>query len=250
LCKRFCLDLTISDNSDTLLFNDENLVKIEQCTTFRELFKLLRQHWSWKEYCILKHIISESNSKEARDELSKYEKVMSSYVGLQLISQTFLPEELPHDYVKMIVIIEKPYKEIKFKEYTKIRDFVLEHMDVKPYITHPYVKFLFSSVHVEWFVPKYAVPYMVKMARKNIEKFIKNVFIYIQIGVAVILDVQKDKVSIAFCASLCMVVGEGGVSVHGLVKLIGSVAYGNNTVLDHVAVTYKLHPSNRAMHNL
>ena len=159
-------------------------------------FGLLRQHWSWKEYCILEHIINESNSKEARDELSKYEKIMSSYFGVKLISDRFLPEELPQDYVKMIVIIDKPYKEMKFEEYIKIRDFIFEHMDVKPYVAHPYVKFLFSSVHLEWFVLQLAVPHMVKMARKNIEIFIKNAFIYIQVGVAVILDTQKEKVSL------------------------------------------------------
>jgi len=194
LCKRICLDLKISDDSESLLFNDEQLEKIEQCTTFHELFRLLRQHWSYKEYCILEHIISESNSQEARDELNKYETVMSSYAGLQLISDNFAPEKLSPDYVKMIIVIDKPYKEMTLTECTKIRDFIFKHMDVKPYIALPYIKFLFSSVHLEWFVLQHAIPHMIRMAQKNIEAFIKNKYIYIQIGVAVILDNQKEKV--------------------------------------------------------
>ena len=191
LCKRFCLDLPISNNSDTLLFNDEQLLKIEQCKTFQELFRLLHQHWSWREYCILKHIISESNSKEAKDELEKHEKIMSSYAGLQLISDNFLPEELPHNYVKMIVVIEKPYKEITMKEYVEIQDFIFKHMDVKPYIAHPFIKFLFSSLHLEWFVLHHAIPHMTKMGHKNISVFAEKSITYIKIGKGVIVDTIK-----------------------------------------------------------
>jgi len=191
LCKRLCIDFTISDNCDTLLFNDEQLQKIEQCKTFRELFKLLRQYWNWREYYILKEIISESNSKEARDELEKYEKIMSSYAGLQLISDNFLPEELPNDYVKMIIIIEKPYKELTLKECGEIRDFIIKHMDVKPYIAHPFIKFLFSSLHLEWFVLHHAIPHLAKMARKNMHVFAERSIFYIQIGKEVVLDTNK-----------------------------------------------------------
>jgi len=202
LCKRLCLDFTISDNSDTLLFNDEQLLKIEQCKSFRELFKLLRQHWSWREYYILKEIISESNSKEARDELEKYEKIMSSYAGLQLISEKFLPEDLPQDYVKMIIIIEKPYKELTLKECGEIRDFIFKHMDVKPYVAHPFIKFLFSSLHLEWFVLHHAIPYMTKVAHKNIHVFVEKSVSYIQVGKEVILDTQKVCVCIYYCVCL------------------------------------------------
>lgn len=164
-----------------------NVLHFENC--------LLRKYWSYKEYCILEHIISESESEEARDELDKYEKVMSSYAGLQLISETFSPEKLPNDYVKMIVIIDKPYKKMELGEFTKIRNFIFEHLNVKRHISLPFVKFLFSSLHLEWFVPQRAVPHMVRMAQKNVEKLIINSVIYIQIGAAVILDDQKTKVS-------------------------------------------------------
>ena len=187
-CKRFCLDLTISDNSDVLLFNDEQLKKIKECTSFRELFELLRQHWSWKEYCILEHIISESESKEAKDELEKYEKLMSSYFALQIIADNFSPNELPNEYAKMTITIEKPYKELTLQNFTELREFIFKQMDVKPYIAHPFIKFLFSSLHLEWYVLQQAVPHMIKMSYKNIGRLKEYSVVYIKIGEEMILD--------------------------------------------------------------
>ena len=187
-CKRFCLDLTISDNSDLHLFEDQQLKKIKECASFRELFELLRLHWNWNQYCILEHFISESESKEAEDELEKYKKLMSSYCGLQLVSAKFLPNELPDEYIKMTIIVEKPYKEFTIENFMKIKDFIFDQMDVKPYITHPFIKFLFSSLHLEWYVIKRAAPHMIKMSYKNIEKLKKISVVHIQIGEAKILD--------------------------------------------------------------
>ena len=187
-CKQFCLYLTISDNSDILLFNDEQLKRIRECTSFRELFKLQRQHWSWKGYCILEHIISESESKEAKDELEKYEKMMSSYFALQIIADNFSPNELPNEYVKMTIIIEKPYKELTLQNFTDLREYIFKLMDVKPYIAHPFIKFLFSSLHIEWYVLQQAVPHMIKMSYKNIGRLKEYSVVYIKIGEEMILD--------------------------------------------------------------
>ena len=187
-CKRFCLDLTISDNYDVLLFNDEQLKKIKGCVSFRELFELLRQHWSWKEYCILEHIINESESQDAKDELEKYEKMMSSYFGLQILADKFSPSELPNEYIKMTIIIEKPYKELTPQNFIEVRDFIFKQMDVKPYIAHPFIKFLFSSLHLEWYVLQQAVPHMIEMSYENIERLKEYSIVYIKIGEEIIVD--------------------------------------------------------------
>ena len=75
-CKRICSNLTIS-GSDSLLFNNQQLTEIDQCASFRQLFTLLRQHWNWKEYSILKKIIEISESDEAKTYLEKYQKVLT-----------------------------------------------------------------------------------------------------------------------------------------------------------------------------
>ena len=187
-CKRFCLDLKISDDSDVPLFNDEQLKKINKCKSFRQLFALLRQHWGWKEYCILEHIISQSESKEAKDELEKYKKIMSSYFGLQLVADNFSPNELPDEYVKMTIIVEKPYKELTLQNFVELRDFIFSQMDVKPYIAHPFIKFLFGSLHLEWYILQQAVPHMVEISYKNIKKLKEYSIVYIKIDEEIILD--------------------------------------------------------------
>ena len=73
-CKRICSNLTIS-GSDSLLFNNQQLAEINDCASFHQLFTLLRQHWNWKEYSILKTIIEISESDEAKVHLEKYQKV-------------------------------------------------------------------------------------------------------------------------------------------------------------------------------
>lgn len=194
ICKRFCLDLTISDSSDILLFSDEQLKKVKKCKSFRKLFEILRQYWSWKEYCILEHIISQSESKEAKEELEKYEKMMSSYFGLQIIADNFSPNELPDEYIKMTIIVEKPYKELTLENFFELRDFIFSQMDVKPFIAYPFVKFLFSSLHLEWYVLQQAISHMMKMSYKNIEKLKGYSIVHIKIGEETILDnytVQK-----------------------------------------------------------
>ena len=73
-CKQICSNLTIH-GSDTLLFNNQQLAEINDCASFHQLFMLLRQHWNWKAYSILRMIIEKSESVEAKDHLEKYEKV-------------------------------------------------------------------------------------------------------------------------------------------------------------------------------
>lgn len=74
-CKRICHNLTIGGDSDALLFNNEQLSKINECSSFRELFTLLRQHWNWKEYSILESIIVKSESDDAMLALQRFKQV-------------------------------------------------------------------------------------------------------------------------------------------------------------------------------
>lgn len=56
--KCICCFLTISGNSDILLFNDEQREAIEECTTLRTLFtSKLRHCWKWNDIITLKKII-------------------------------------------------------------------------------------------------------------------------------------------------------------------------------------------------
>ena len=193
-CKEICSNLTISGNSDVLLFNNGQIAKINECLSFKELFSLLRQYWSWKEYSILKAIIAECDSQEADNELRKFEKLMGSYCGMKLISDNYSPSELPEHYVKLCIIIDKPYKNLTLEEFDELRTFIFEHLDVHRFIALPFIKFLFSSLHLEWYIPVQAVSHVIKMANQNKEPFIHRLITLIQVGRKTILDVQEKEI--------------------------------------------------------
>ena len=77
-CKRICCNLTVGGDSGALLFNNEQLSKIIECSSFRELFTLLRQHWNWKEFSILESIIVKSESDDAMFALQRFKQVKCS----------------------------------------------------------------------------------------------------------------------------------------------------------------------------
>ena len=193
LCKEICSNLTISD-SDILLFSDEQLDKINKCTSFQQLFTILRRHWSWKEYSILKTIITTCDSGEAEAEMDKFEKLMGSYCGMKLISESYSASELaefPENYVKLSITVDKPYKSLTLKDFYELRNFIFEHLEVKKYIALPFIKFLFSSLHLEWYIPIQAVSHIIKMAHLNKTALIQKSIVLIKIGDKSILDVHS-----------------------------------------------------------
>ena len=192
--KRFCSNLTISDNSDELLFNDDQLQNINTCAKFSELFVILRKHWSWKDYSILTHIISITGLEEAKVEAKLFEKRMASYQGMKIISENISPENISHDYIRLSIIIDKPYRELTRKNFTELQKFIFSNLDVKRYIALPFIKFLFRSLHLEWYVLKKAAAHMIKMAKLNEKVFVSNSVVFIQVDQLVVLDCKAAEV--------------------------------------------------------
>jgi len=185
--KRICLDLK-ANNTGELLFNDEQLQKISAFTTFNELFMMLRKYWSYTEYSILKQIIAIANLGDAKDELKRFEKRMGSIEGMKLISETILPEEITHEYVIMKVIIDKPYQELTLEEFTRVRNYIFDHLETKHYVALPHIKFLIGSLQLQWYVLKKAAPHMIKMAQHNEEIFVNNKVVFIQVDEFIVFD--------------------------------------------------------------
>lgn len=129
---------------------------------------------------------------------------MSSYCGLQLVADNFSPNELPVEYVKMAIIVEKPYKELTLEQFVELRDFIFKQMDVRPYIAHPFIKFLYSSLHMEWYILQQAVPHIIKMSFKNIKRLKEYSIVHIQIGEETVLDNYiVNKVKHIVCMYVC-----------------------------------------------
>ena len=189
--KRFCSNLTISDNFGELLFNDEQLQKIKACSTFSELFEILRKHWSYSDYSVLTHIITITNLKEAKDELKLFKTRMASFEGMKILSKDI---PLSAEYFKLSIIIDKPYRELTLHEYNELHAFVFKYLDIKHYTALPHVKFLHGSLHLEWHVLKKAAAHMIKMAKRNEKIFMSNSVVFIKIDQCVVFDyTTKDE---------------------------------------------------------
>jgi len=180
-----------------LIFDNDKLKEIKECSSFEELITSLRQHINWKEFSILNNIISKSGSAEAKAELEKFRQVMSSHMGMKVISQKFAPSDLPHNYFKMTFIIDKAYDDFTLGDFCNIREFICDHIDIYQYATWPYIKYLFGSIHLEWFVPVQAAAHIIKMVHQNETKLIENLVVYVQVGDKVALDLLGKSSSTA-----------------------------------------------------
>ena len=191
--KQLCSNLTVSDSFDELLFNDEQLQKINGCSTFSELFNILRKHWSYNDYSILKEILTLTNLKKAKDELQLFKTRMASYEGMKILSENIPTEAISPEYIRLKVTIDKSYREITLEDFTKLRDFVFKNLDIKYYTALPHIIFLIGSLHLEWYVLRKAAPHMIKMAKQNKEVFTSNSVAFIQVDQSIVLDsTNKD----------------------------------------------------------
>ena len=195
-CKQFCCTLKVSDESSELLFDDKQLKEINQCHAFQQLFTShLHFHLNWEQYFILESIIALTELKEAEDELDKYKKHMASKMGMKIISDTFSINDLPPNSIKLSIIVDKPYTKLTAGEYIELKDFICTTLKIQNYVTYPYIKFFFESLHLEWYIPVEAARYMIKTAASlNISLFHQQSVVSLKVGDAILFDCTVKQV--------------------------------------------------------
>ena len=185
-CKDYCLLLRISDSSSESLFSAEKTAKIKDCSNFKQLFEVVSFHMSWDEHSILTQIIDQCNSVEGQQEIVKFEKKMALSQGLQIISSTS-QQNLSEDFARFCIIINKPYKSVTVEEYTKVKAYIFSNLKTHAYVTVGFIRMLYHSLHIEWIVTTQAVPHMIKNACESKDLFIKNSYVFMLIGVEVVI---------------------------------------------------------------
>ena len=195
-CKQFCCALTVSDESSELLFDDKQLKEINQCHNFHQLFAShLHFHLNWEQYLILESIIALTELKEAEDELDKYKKYMASKMGMKIISDTFSIDDLPPNSIKLSIIVDKPYTKLTAGEYIELKDYMCRTLKMQNYVTYPYIKILFASLHLEWYIPVQAARYVIKTAASlNISLFLQQSVIILKVGDEILFDCTVKQV--------------------------------------------------------
>ena len=189
-CKNYCCSLRTSDNSDQPLFSFESISLIHECTDFSELLVLLSWHLSWDEHSILTHIVDKCQSVKAREEIENFDKKLAEISErLEITSST--PEyNLPPEFKKICVIINKPFKTLSKHRYEEIKEFVFRQLDTKLYVATSHIRVLYCPFYLEWYVCGQAVPYMINMAFQNKDAVVKEDFVFMQIGEATIFNNQ------------------------------------------------------------
>lgn len=203
-CKELCFYWEASDNANIPLFNTEKKSKINNCKDFKELFEIISEHICWDEHSILTQIIDECNSDEAKKEFTKYQRKGAISKSLEIISSN--ESYPPPGFEKFCVIIDKPYRQLTVEKYEETKEFIFKNLDTKLYCTNAYIRVLFDSLHLEWYVTTQAIPHMIKIALKRKNFFKENYFIFMKIGNEVIIDMHTEQtlaVSFIFMYILC-----------------------------------------------
>ena len=197
-----CSNLTIEENeenSDILLFTDQELDAIFKCTTIKVLFRSkLRHCWRWDKFSFLKYIVHAVGCTVSESLLEQYEQKLDGKMKLIEIYKSCQQENcnLPEGYEDMVAIISKKlFHLITKEEYDKIEQFTSKHCRVKPYVLFPFKRVLPSSLLIVWAIPSTAVSYMIDMATTNISNFIEQSFVYLKISSSEIINQMSCDVS-------------------------------------------------------
>ena len=190
-CKDYCLlNFKVSDSSSESLFSPEKTTKIKECSNFKQLFEIISEHTSWDEHSMLTHIAIQCESVEGQQEIEKFDKNLALFEGLQLISSTS-KQNMPKDFVKFCVIIKKSYRNITIKEYKKVKSYIFSNLETNSNVSVGFITLLYHSLHIEWLVTVQAVPHMIESAHQSKDIFIKENYVFMQIGSEVVIE---DKV--------------------------------------------------------
>ena len=196
-CKDYCLlNLKVSDSSNDSIFSAQKIDKIKECGSFKQLIEIISEYTSWDEHSILTHIALECESDKGQEEIEKFDKKLGMYEGLKMIACESSKQSFSEDFIKLCIIINKPYKSVTMKEYENVKAFICSNLKIIPSVISSFFMMLYHSLHIEWLVTVQAVSHMIKIAHQNKDLFIKEKFVYMQISSEVVIN---DEVRMYAC---------------------------------------------------
>ena len=196
LLKTMSSTLTIKGKSDIRVFSDSELEEIQTCDNIKTLLVLkLRHCYRWDDHSMLTVLMKNIKSEKCLKLLQLFEFKICSQIKLQEISVQVSQNssQFPENYHKMVAIVDKIFSDITKEEYDELKQFISQHCGVEPYVMSPFSKASpFSSIVFEWFIPVSAVPYMIKVVKRNAYLFTMTKFLYLKVSSEVIFDHRKN----------------------------------------------------------
>ena len=112
--------VTVHKMSSQPLFSDAELIKIKQSKSICEIIEYCRPHWSWNNYSLLKIIVKQSGSEEAKRELKKYQRVVIVRQKLKNLGENWLRDHYVVEYESMMVVLDEYYDDITVHQLEEV----------------------------------------------------------------------------------------------------------------------------------
>ena len=120
---------------------------------------------------------------------------MAAKVGMEIIFDT--QHKLSRDAIKLSLCVDKPYSRFTVEEYQELKSFIFKTLQVNSYIKYPYIKVLYGSIHIDWYVPVQAADHMITMASVKKQVLMQNhSIIFLKIGYTTAFDCSESQVRI------------------------------------------------------
>jgi len=136
--------LTVKDNDGVRMFSDSELEDIENCNNCKTLLLVkLRHCYSWDDLSFLTALMSSLNANKCLKLLNLFETKVHSKIKLQQIHDHCVQKSIafPNSYHKMVAIVnDKIFSSITKEEYDELKQFILQHCGVEPYVIPPFYK--------------------------------------------------------------------------------------------------------------
>ena len=176
--------VTIHKMSSQPLFSDAELKQIKQSKDIYEVTEKCRTHWSWGNYGLLKLIVKKSGSKDAKQELQRFQKVVSVRQKVKNLGSGWLqdPKNYIEGYEDMMVILDEYYDDITMHQLEEIEKLISKTTLSSSQAMKMIEVTETNSVLIKWRIPTEAVPFVLMLAFQKKEEFLRRSFLLLRIA--------------------------------------------------------------------
>ena len=182
-CKEYCLSLLVHIGVSSMnpSLSDQKINEIKKCNNFNELLEDIKEYMSWDEHGVLDQIVGQCESPEAKEEVSEFERKLGLCQGLEIICNA-TEFEMSTEFVKLFIVIDRPYKQLTMKEYLEIKTYIVKLLKLNPCVLKNFCKLLYDPLYMEWLVSVEVIDYISKMVHREKEIIIRLGIFLVQIG--------------------------------------------------------------------
>ena len=184
------------------VLSQEDKAQVDNSKSVTEIQHVMDPHWNWSSHRLLYIIVEKLKSTKSIEMLQNFNRKINKQMKLKNIHENLQPRMIHSSvYCKMVAILDlqKDYCEVTLEEGLEIEEFVFDYLGgtgahlSKAYESTPNCAF----IEMEWNISTAAVDNLCTEATKHKNKFIEKSFLFLKIGVFIIINNLPHKVSFA-----------------------------------------------------